>query len=158
MLQGGSTWKCEQLVFNCSGQSISVVVVCHYKAVTSLASWTRERSTIVSLLSWGDSNRKSNTRSMTTSFPGGVGRGNSSSCAVWFGDRRRRTSSWTGDERDECHSQATCRLQIHLDFSLLDVPDLPQRSFGWACKSRWWRQNLRRNQSCSSAILHCDWL
>lgn len=140
-------------------QSLKVAEVSCYKAVTFSASWTRWCRTSTSFLSLGDSNRKSNTWSMTTSFSGGAGRGTSSISAVWLGVRRWRTSSWRGD-KEKTSFTLTERLQLHVSLQATHLNRfavffLPQRSFGWACKSRRQRRTLRRNQSCLWAIVHC---
>lgn len=99
-------WKIQQ--FNHRGQT--QILSGGSKAVTSLASRTSEDRTSESLLSSGDSNRKSNTRSMTMSFSGGVRRGKSSNSAVWFGDRSWRTSSCAQQRRKEkknCSAEKT---------------------------------------------------
>ena len=56
----------------------------------------------------GDPIRKSNTRLMTTSLPGGALSGTTSISAICFGARRWRTSSWSQDRRQ--YPQFTSRL------------------------------------------------
>lgn len=94
-------------------QSFKVAEVSCYKAVTFSASWTRWCRTFTSFLSLGDSNRKSNTWLMTTSFSGGTGRGTSSISAVWLGVKRWRTSSWRGDKVNTLFTSKE-RLQLNV--------------------------------------------
>lgn len=123
---------------------------------TFLASLTSECRTAAKFLSSGDSSRKSNTRSMTTCFSGGAGRGSSSISAVWSGVKRWRTSSCTRKTTEK--RRLTTSTGFSSDGGSSGCLDLLQRSLSGACRSRWRRQILRRNQSCLSASLHCDWL
>lgn len=154
----------EYATFNHWGHSQILEGVSVSEALTFLTSRTSEDRTSESLLSSGDSNRKSNTRSMTSSFSGGVRRSNSSNSAVWFGDSRWRASSCTQHGREKIYQNRNAKKGwiYYLNFgfiqTLVGIQDLPLRTLDWACKSLWLTQIWRITQSCSATSPYCDWL
>lgn len=111
----------EGLTLNRRSQSLEMSGIYVFKAGTSPASRASEDRTSESLLSSGDSNRKSNTPSTTTSFSGGAGRGSSSNSAVWFGVRSCRSSSCT---RQTQQSKVCSAEKAKFVVSIVG-PDLP---------------------------------